>query len=366
MKIMTLVGTRPEIIRLSETIKKLDLFFEHRLIHSGQNDQPNLKDFFFSDLGLRQPDSYESKKGTLAEQLGNFFKFLENEINAFQPDGIVILGDTNTGLASLLAKRMGVIVYHIEAGNRSFDANVPEETNRKVIDHFSDFNLTYSKNAYDNLMREGIHPRFVNVCGSPLPEVIDVNLKKIHSSKVLSRLSLKPYEFILASLHRQENVDSKERLRSSIESLNESSEYFGKPILLSLHPRTKSKLQDSGITLEKNFQVIEPLGFLDYMKLQIEAFCTVSDSGSISEESSHLGFPAVTIRDSIERPEALESGSIVMSGLLGSSLIRSIKIVRNQPIPNPPSAYGVKNHSEIVVKFIQSTLPQAKSWLGIR
>jgi UDP-N-acetylglucosamine 2-epimerase (non-hydrolysing) len=361
-----MLGTRPEIIRLSETIKKLDIFFEHRVIHSGQNSQLNLKDFFFSDLNLRQPDNSQLMQGTFAEQLGANFKFLENEVKTFNPDALVILGDTNTALAALLAKRMGVVTYHIEAGNRSFDVNVPEETNRKVIDHFADFNLTYSKNGYDNLMREGLHPRFVNICGSPLPEVINANMGKIKKSNILSTLDLVSNQFILASLHRQENVDSIERLKSAISALEKSSEYFGKHILISLHPRTKSKIQEYGILLSSQFIVIEPLGFIDYMKLQIEAFCTVSDSGSISEESSHLGFPAVTIRDAIERPEALETGSIILAGLEPSNLIQSISLVKNQLAAGPPDSYKVTNHSQIVVNYIQSTLPHANFWLGRR
>lgn len=361
-----MLGTRPEIIRLSETIKKLDIFFEHRVIHSGQNSQPNLKDFFFSDLNLRQPDNYHFMQGTFAEQLAANFKFLEDEVKTFRPDALVVLGDTNTALAALLAKRMGVVIYHIEAGNRSFDINVPEETNRKVVDHFADFNLTYSKNAYDNLMREGIHPRFVNICGSPLPEVIDANADKIKKSNILSTLGLASNDFILASLHRQENVDTLARLQSALGALEKASENFGKRVVLSLHPRTKSKIQEYGISLNDKCLVIEPVGFIDYMKLQIEAFCTVSDSGSISEESSHLGFPAVTIRDAIERPEALETGSIILSGLEASDLIRSINLVKNQLNPGPPDSYQVTNHSQIVVNYIQSTLPHANFWLGRR
>ena len=361
-----MLGTRPEIIRLSETIKKLDIFFEHRVIHSGQNSQPNLKDFFFSDLNLRQPDNYHFMQGTFAEQLAANFKFLEDAVKTFRPDALVVLGDTNTVLAALLAKRMGVVIYHIEAGNRSFDINVPEETNRKVIDHFADFNLTYSKNAYDNLMREGIHPRFVNICGSPLPEVIDANADKIKKSNILSTLGLASNGFILASLHRQENVDTPARLQSALSALEKASEHFGKRVVLSLHPRTKSKIQEYGVSLNDKCLVIEPVGFIDYMKLQIEAFCTVSDSGSISEESSHLGFPAVTIRDAIERPEALETGSIILSGLEASDLIRSINLVKNQLNPGPPDSYQVTNHSQIVVNYIQSTLPHANFWLGRR
>lgn len=366
MKIITLVGTRPEIIRLSETIKNLDRFFQHRLIHSGQNPQTYLNDVFFRDLSLRSPDSTNHVTGSLASQLGSTLIFLEEEIRDFRPDALLILGDTNTALVGFLAKRYGIIVYHIEAGNRSFDVNVPEETNRRIIDHFADFNLCYSRNAYDNLLREGLHPRFISICGSPLPEVIQNNLEAIKDSDILDRLSLASESFLLVSLHRQENVDSEERLRKSLVGIESVAAELNKKIVMSLHPRTKSKLEQFAIPLSDRFQAIEPQGFHDFMALQLNAYCTISDSGSISEEASYLGFPAVTIRDAMERPEALETGSIILTGFNESDIYRSIVLARSFGKAPSPEAYQVMNHSQRVINFIQSTWPHAAQWLGKR
>ncbi len=368
MKIITLVGTRPEIIRLSETIKLLDLNFDHTFIHSGQNMAANMKDVFFQDLDLRLPDiQWTVDPSSLAKTIGSTMERLENYILESKPDALLTLGDTNTAIAGLIAKRMGVITYHLEAGNRSFDENVPEETNRRSIDHFSDFNLAYSDRAYENLMREGLSPRRTIKCGSPMREVINANLSKVHSSTVLSKLGLNEGEYFLVSLHRQENVNSSRRLASAINSINSLAHEYKMPVLFSVHPRTGDRIRRSGIEISKAITLHEPLGYIDFLKLQLNSFCVLSDSGTVSEESAILGFPAITIRDSMERPEALDTGSIMMVGLDFDSIQRGIKLATS---PNnilvSPRDYESTNHSQVVVKFIHSTLGRANEWLGVR
>lgn len=368
MKIVTLVGTRPEIIRLSETIKLLDRFSEHTFIHSGQNLGENMKDIFFRDLNLRNPDiEWEADHTSLSRIIASTMENLENYIKTRKPDAILTLGDTNSALAVMIAKRLGVLTYHLEAGNRSFDENVPEEINRRIIDHFSDFNLAYSDQAYNNLMREGLSPRRTIKCGSPMKEVINAHFTDISNSSVLQKLNLIKNSYFVVSLHRQENVDSPTRLKNAINSINLVASEFGMPVVISLHPRTKSRIQEMGIEFSKNIIDHEPFGFLDYMKLQMDSYCVLSDSGTISEESSILGFPAVTLRDSMERPEALDVGAMIMTGLGYDQIRVAILLVtsdKNEFLL--PDAYDLENHSQVVVKFIQSTATRANEWLGIR
>jgi UDP-N-acetylglucosamine 2-epimerase len=368
MKILTMVGTRPEIIRLSETIKLLDQHFEHRFVHSGQNLSSNMRDIFFRDLDLRQPDAQWEIDGTsLATIIGSTMVNLERELKTFKPDALVTLGDTNTALAGLIAKRFGVITYHLEAGNRSFDENVPEEINRKVVDHFSDFNLAYSQNAIQNLLNEGLHPRRMMMCGSPMRQVLNQIEKKIEKSSALDLVGLKEDGYFLVSAHRQENVDNPGRLQKLFDSLVGVSRHFDRPVVISLHPRTESILQKTGIKTPKEFIVHEPFGFVDYISLQKKAFCVLSDSGTVSEEASILRFPAVTIRDSMERPEALDTGAMIMCGLGEGNILRAVKLARDSYNKNTcPAAYEVEDHAERVVKFIASTANRAHEWFGIR
>lgn len=366
-KITTIVGTRPEIIRLSEIIKKLDLLFDHRLIHTGQNPDPLLKDVFFSDLRLRQPDLYfGGKHGSLGEFLAELFLEIEKEFTNHRPDGVVILGDTNSALSAILAKRLGIPVYHLEAGNRSFDLNVPEEINRRIIDHTSDFNLVYTEHARQNLLTEGIHPRKVSLIGSPLCEVLEAHKDAIIASKATENMGLKEKNFFLVSIHRQENVDFPDRLETLLQGLEKVAQEFKLPILISTHPRTRKKLQESGSGFSGLLNFHEPFGFIDYVKLQISARMVLSDSGTISEEAAMLGFPAITIRNSMERPEALESGTIVMSGIKPDQIIESIKQVEAQGLGKKvPEAYQISDTSVRVTNYLLSTIHQYKFWNGL-
>jgi UDP-N-acetylglucosamine 2-epimerase (non-hydrolysing) len=363
-RITTIVGTRPEIIRMSEVIKKFDIFFDHRLIHTGQNPDPLLKDIFFKDLELREPDVYFGGDHTsLGSFLSNLFLGMEKELKTNKPDGVVILGDTNSALAAILAKRFGIPVYHLEAGNRSFDQNVPEEINRKIVDHTSDFNLAYTELARNNLLAEGIHPRKIALIGSPLNEVLTFHKARIENSKILSTLNLTKQGYILVSAHRQENIDFKSRFDNFIETLNLVSSTYSMPILVSTHPRTKKQLDQKNITKQSEIKFHDPFNFTDYNNLQKNALIVLSDSGTISEESAMLGFKAVTIRDSMERPEALEAGSIVMSGTKPENVIQAMEIVLNtDPVSNLPSEYLISDTSSRVLNYIVSTVNQHNFW----
>jgi UDP-N-acetyl-L-fucosamine synthase len=366
-KVTTIVGTRPEIIRLSEVIKKLDSYFEHRLIHTGQNPDPNLKDIFFSDLGVREPDLYfGGDHTTLGGFLSTLFIEMEKEFTNHRPDAVVILGDTNSALSAILAKRFGIPVYHLEAGNRSFDLNVPEEINRRIVDHTSDFNMVYTEHARHNLLSEGIHPRKIALIGSPLCEVLAIHKTAIQSSGILEKLGLENRKFFLVSIHRQENVDFPERLERLLSGLERVATEFGLPVLVSTHPRTRKKLKELRENFHKLINFHDPFGFVDYNKLQISARLVLSDSGTISEEASMLGFPAITLRDSMERPEALEAGTIVMSGIYADHIIDSINLVEGQGLGIiKPDAYKVPDTSTRVVNYILSTVHQYQFWNGL-
>jgi UDP-N-acetylglucosamine 2-epimerase len=364
IKITTIVGTRPEIIRLSEVIKYFDKVFTHRFIHTGQNQDPNLSEIFFKDLDLREPDLFlGNNSATLGKFMGNLFEKMEEELANNRPDAIVILGDTNSALSAILAKRMAIPVYHLEAGNRSFDKNVPEEINRKIVDHSSDFNLVYTELARHNLLSEGMHPRTLALTGSPLREVINKNFHKIEKSNILERLKLESQKYILVSSHRQENIDFEERFEDLLRTLKDVSEKMKLPVLVSTHPRTKKILNQSKFEQIDSIIFHDPFNFSDYNKLQKEALVVLSDSGTISEESSMLDFKAITIRDSMERPEALESGSVVMAGIKSEHVLEAIRIV----IENPrsltiPEAYKVEDFSIRITNFILSTINEYKFW----
>ena len=369
--VVTIVGTRPEIIRLSRIIPLLDEVANHILVHTGQNSDSNLSDIFFSDLEIRTPDHYLGvNNSSLGQVLGETFIKVEELLKKINPNAVLILGDTNSALTAIIAKRMQIPVYHMEAGNRSFDSNVPEETNRRIVDHTADFNLAYTEHARRNLLAEGLNPRQILVSGSPIKEIADFYQSKIEESKILEKLSLKPGNYFLVSAHRQENVDSEDRLSTLLNSLTAIYEKWELPVLVSTHPRTRSQLE-KGKTKDSPAGVHfhEPFGFLDYNKLQLNAKCVISDSGTISEESLIMNFPAVTIRDSMERPEALDSGGIVMTGLNSDEVLSGINFaIKSQDRKNRgiPQEYLVEDCSNRVVNFMFSTMTKHHDWLGIR
>lgn len=362
LRMVTVVGTRPELIRLSRLIPLMDDTFDHTLIHTGQNNHPGLSDVFLKELSLRTPDLYlHIDNSSLGSQLAGVLQGVESALKDLQPDGLVVLGDTNSSIAALIAKRMGIAVYHLEAGNRSFDENVPEETNRRVVDHLAHFNLPYSERARDNLIAEGIHPRTICVSGSPLAEVFSYYRNRIVTSPVLSDLGVEPDSYLVASIHRQENVDDPEILGQVIQALETLSDSTGLKVVISLHPRTKKRLEESGRDLSsERFIVVDPLGFFDYMSLQENAFCVLSDSGSVSEEATIAGFPAVTLRAAIERQETLDAGGIVVSGLSPKVLATAVDYVRRRGRTRTPDDYAHEDFSHRVVSFILSTIGQFK------
>ncbi|MBA2954889.1 UDP-N-acetylglucosamine 2-epimerase (non-hydrolyzing) [Nocardioides sp. MAH-18] len=367
-KVMTIVGTRPEIIRLSEVIKRLDRTVDHVLVHTGQNYDYTLNEIFFDDLGLRAPDHFLGvDTSSLGAVLGGVLVKTEEVLLAERPDALLVLGDTNSCIAAIMAKRMRIPVYHMEAGNRCFDENVPEETNRRLVDHVADFNLVYTEHARRNLLAEGLHPRRILKTGSPMREVLEAHTEAIAGSDALDRLGLTAGEFVLVSAHREENVDNPERLGALLDCLEAVHRSFGKRVLVSTHPRTRKRLDALGRSTE-GIEFHEPLGFLDYNHLQAKSFCVLSDSGTISEESSLLRFPAVTLRDSIERPEALDTGAILMTGLDPANVVEAVGVVTSTPRGDwlLPDDYAIANCSERAVNFILSTQRRHAQWAGLR
>ena len=368
MKVVTVVGTRPEVIRLSRVIAKLDSSVDHVLVHTGQNSDHGLNGMFFEEMGIRTPDyTFDINKSTLGSILADIMRMTEELLQQEKPDAFLILGDTNSGLSALIAKRMNIPVYHMEAGNRCFDENVPEETNRRVIDHLSDFNLVYTEHARRNLIAEGFHARRILLTGSPMREVLDHYSNQITQSDVVNRLDLEEKGFFLVSAHRQENVDNAERLDALLTCLQSINKEWGIPVLVSTHPRTKQKLDARGAHEIPGVQFHKPFGFFDYCHLQTKAFCVVSDSGTISEEASMLGFPAVTLRSSIERPEALDVGLIITTDLRAESLIEGINAATQDRVhASIPKDYEPSNTSLRVRNFILSTAPEHRMWTGLR
>jgi UDP-N-acetylglucosamine 2-epimerase len=369
VKVMTVVGTRPEIIRLSRVIDRLDRTVDHVLVHTGQNYDHSLNQVFFDDLGLRAPDHFLNvDTSSLGAVLGGTLAGVERLITEERPDAFLVLGDTNSCIAAVMAKRMRVPVYHMEAGNRCFDENVPEETNRRLVDHVADFNLAYTEHARRNLLAEGLQPRRVLVTGSPMREVLEHFRPQIDASDAVERLGLTPRGYFLVSAHREENVDSPERLRMLLDCLDAVEQEWSMPVVVSTHPRTRKRLEALGVdTAGDRIRFMEPFGFHDYNKLQLEAACVLSDSGTIAEEASILGFPAVTLRDSIERPEALDSGSILMTGLDSSTLPAAVGIAMSGGSQSSmPIGYEVGDTSNRVVRFIVSTAGRHHAWAGIR
>lgn len=372
MKVMTVVGTRPEIIRLSRVIVLLDQTVEHVLVHTGQNYDRALNQIFFEDFGLREPDHYLGvDTSSLGRVLGDILIKTEEVLRKEKPDAVLVLGDTNSCISAIIAKRMRIPVYHMEAGNRCFDENVPEETNRRLVDHVADFNLCYTEHARRNLLSEGIHPRRILLTGSPMREVLEHHRDDIENSSVLQRLDLNTGGYLLASAHREENVDSPQRLRDLLACLEAAADRFSLPMIVSTHPRTRKRLEQlNEYTPSGMIHWLQPFGFFDYNRLQQSAACVLSDSGTIAEESSMLGFPALTLRDSIERPEALDTGSILMTGLDKVSVLEALEILiakdDSPSIREIPPDYEVAHTAARVVRFIVSTARRHHQWSGIR
>ncbi len=358
LKVMVIVGTRPEIIRLSNTIKAIDRYFDLVLVHTGQNYDYTLNQVFFDEFNLRKPDYFLNTPGEdLGETIGNIIAKSYQVIKKEQPDALLVLGDTNSCLSAYSAKRLKVPIFHMEAGNRCFDFNVPEEINRRVVDHISDINLAYTENARRYLIAEGKLNDSVYVTGSPMAEVLATNMEKVDASDVLDRLYLESRGYFVVSAHREENIDLDDNFNNLVGSLNKIAEIYEKPIIFSTHPRTANKIKEKEVKFNKLIMNLEPLGFFDYIKLQKHALCVLSDSGTIPEESAILNFPGVSMRNSTERPEALDAGSIVLGSVEEADLINSIELAINSYSPdkiNPVKDYRDINISEKVVKIIQS------------
>jgi UDP-N-acetylglucosamine 2-epimerase len=332
LKVMTVVGTRPEIIRLSRVIEQLDRHCKHVLVHTGQNYDYELNEVFFGELGIRAPDHFLNAAGaTPAETIGQVIMAADRVIAKHQPDALLVLGDTNSCLAVIAAKRRKVPIFHMEAGNRCFDFRVPEEINRRIVDHTADINLTYSQIAREYLLREGLPPDQIIVTGSPMREVIRHYAASIETSDVLQRLSLKAGHFFVVSSHREENVDAPERLSKVFDILNALAKRYGDPVIVSTHPRTRKRAEASGLQTHPLVQFLKPFGFLDYIKLQTQARAVVSDSGTITEESSILNFPAINMREVHERPEGFEEAAVMFTGLSVERLMDALGVLESQP-----------------------------------
>ncbi|MBT2485000.1 MULTISPECIES: non-hydrolyzing UDP-N-acetylglucosamine 2-epimerase [unclassified Microbacterium] len=369
LKVMTVVGTRPEIIRLSATIKLLDEHTDQVLVHTGQNYDYELNEVFFEDLGLRRPDHFmNADTSSLGAALGSILTKTEEVLRAEKPDAFLVLGDTNSCISAVIAKRMKIPVFHMEAGNRSFDENVPEETNRRLVDHVADYNLVYTEHARRNLLAEGLHPSKIILTGSPMREVLEQNRAQIEASDAVERAGLTAGEYFLVSLHREENVDNPARLRSAIASLQALRAEYNLPILVSTHPRTRKRIEalDDAEAVE-GITFHPPFGFHDYIKLQQDSKLVLSDSGTISEESSVLGFPAVTVRDFIERPEALDAGAIITTGLTPEGVLRAVSARLGIPgdLASLPAGYEIDNTGWRATAFILSTSHSHRARLGL-
>lgn len=359
LKVMTIVGTRPEIIRLSECIKACDKYFSHVLVHTGQNWDYTLNQVFFDDLDIREPDYFlESAGDTLGETMGNIIAKSYGVLLQEMPDALLILGDTNSALCAISAKRLKIPVFHMEAGNRCFDQNVPEEINRKIVDHISDVNLPYTEHSRRYLLSEGIRKEHVFVTGSPMAEVLRKSRDKIKDSRILAELSLKKDQYILVSAHREENIDHEDNFLSLMTAVNDMAEKYQMPVIYSTHPRSLDRIRKRGFKPHRLVQNLKPFGFFDYNQLQLNAFCVLSDSGTLSEESAILGFNGVLIRTSTERPEVLDKGSMVIGGIKTDDIEQAIELSRKMNQNQEPALlvddYRDENVSAKVVKIIQS------------
>ncbi len=360
LKVMTVVGTRPEIIRLSRVMAVLDRSTEQIIVHTGQNYDYELNEIFFQDLDLRKPDYFlNAALGTAAQTIGQIIIEVDKVLEKEQPEAVLILGDTNSCLAAIPAKRRKIPIFHMEAGNRCFDYRVPEETNRRIVDHTSDINLPYSDIAREYLLAEGFPADRIIKTGSPMFEVLSHNREKIEQSDILKRLGLTKHQYFLVSAHREENVDGREMLAKLTETLNLIADHYGQPVLISTHPRTRKRIEEFGLEFNSKVQLLKPFGFLDYNALQINARVVLSDSGTISEESSILNFPALNIREAHERPEAMEEGAVMLTGLGPDRVMQALSVVELQSRDGEPqfrqvADYNMPNVSEKILRIILS------------
>jgi len=359
LKLLTILGTRPEIIRLSAVIKICDLYFNHILVHTGQNWDYSLNQVFFKDLGLRVPDHFlESVGNTLGETMGNIIARSYSILQKEKPDALLILGDTNSALSAISAKRLKIPIFHMEAGNRCFDQNVPEEINRKIVDHISDINLPYTEHSRRYLLSEGFRKEHIFVTGSPMLEVLHQHKSAISNSVVLNTLGLTPNKYILVSAHREENIDIEQNFMSLMEAINKIAERYQLPVIYSTHPRSMKFIEQRKFIFHPLVQNLKPFGFLDYNKLQMNAYCVLSDSGTLSEESAMLGFVGILLRTSTERPEVLDKGTLVIGGIQGNDIEQAIELAISMKDNNEQTAcipdYTDINVSVKVVKIIQS------------
>lgn len=359
LKLMTIVGTRPELIRLSEIIKKADIYFEHIFVHTGQNYDARLNDIFYEDLGIRQPDYYLDVVGEhLGETIGNIIAKSYAIMEQTKPDALLILGDTNSALSAISAKRLKIPIFHMEAGNRCFDENLPEETNRRIVDHIADVNLPYTEHARRYLIAEGVKKEHIYVSGSPMKEVIYAHQKQIERSTVLEQLGVQPQKYIVLSAHREENIDNCEHFTSLMNAVNAMAEKYQMPIIYSIHPRSAKFIEERNYTFHPLVQKMPPFNFTDYSALMKHAYCVVSDSGTMPEESAISHFPAVCIRTSTERPEALDKGCFVIGGITEESLLQSVdmavRMAELEDFGECVPDYEVANVSSVVIRMIQS------------
>jgi len=373
IKVMTIVGTRPEIIRLSRTILLLDEYVNHILVHTGQNYDYELNEVFFNELGLRKPDHFLNvDTSTLGTAVGDIIKKSEEVMKLEKPDAVVVLGDTNSCLAAYMAKRLRIPIFHMEAGNRSYDFNVPEEINRRIIDHIADFNLVYTEHARRHLISEGLPHRRIYLTGSPMKEVLNAYHSGIESSSILEYLQIEKGKYFIISSHREENVDNPENLRKIITILNSLASEYNLPVIVSTHPRTRKRIEIlENLELDSRIQFLKPFGFFDYIHLQMNALCTVSDSGTISEESSILSFPAISLRQSMERPEAQDAGTIILSGFDPQTVLDSIRLTIEEHKQNGKYTkiaidYTITNTSWRVLKLIMGNTGLSNLWHGIK
>ena len=371
LKVLTVVGTRPEIIRLSRVMSLLDEHVDHIIAHTGQNYDYELNEIFFKDLDLRKPDFFLNVDvSSLEASVGDIIRKSGELLRKEKPDALLVLGDTNSCLSAYMAKRLHIPIFHMEAGNRCFDFNVPEEINRRVIDHIADFNLVYTEHARRHLISEGLPHRRIYLTGSPMYEVLNHYRPKIDASVILETLKLTKGQYFVVSVHREENVDNPENLRRILLILNRMAEDYRVPVIVSTHPRTRKRLEASdSLKMNSLIRFLKPFGFTDYVHLQMNALCTVSDSGTISEESAILNFPAISLRNSMERPEAQDAGTIILTGFDQEIVIDSIKITLQgnvkQPLKQMPSEYSVRDTSWRVLKLIQGLSSLSNRWHGV-
>jgi UDP-N-acetyl-L-fucosamine synthase len=359
LKVATIIGTRPEIIKLAKTIQACDKYFDHVLIHTGQNWDYTLNEIFFKELGLRKPDYFLDSVGkNLGETLGNIMSKTYDVLEKEKPDALLVLGDTNSALSAINAKRLKIPIFHMEAGNRCFDENLPEEINRKIVDHISDVNLPYTEHARRYLISEGVRKEHTFVTGSPMAELLAESTDKIQASQVIDSLNLTKDKYIVVSAHREENIDNETNFTSLMTAINDIAEKYQMPIIYSTHPRTLDRIQKRGFKMHELVQNLKPFGFYDYVRLQSDSFCVLSDSGTLAEESAILGFNGVSLRTSTERPEVLDKGAFIVGGITTPDIMQAIELVRamkeNNELALPATDYLDKNVSVKVVKIIQS------------